>query len=348
MTSFAPTKRPRRPAAIELALVLSLVCSCLVPAFASAPTPVAEIHLEDEPIRPLDSPSGLDPKRIALGKKLFNDPILSSNNEISCATCHDLQQGGTKHVALSLPGASGKSIPIRIPTVIGAGLNFSQFWDGRASTLEEQIDGPTLNSDEMGSTWPSVIQRLVQSKVYNQAFIDVYHSQPTTENVKNAIATFERAIVYTDSPFDLYLRGNNNAISAQAKEGYQLFKDLGCASCHQGQNVGGNMFQKFGIVEDYFAKRGHVIEQDYGRFDVTHDENDRYYFKVPSLRNVELVAPYFHDGSAQTLDDAVQTMATYQLGRTISEQERNRLVAFLKSLTGKPPSIVLQEGAPHD
>jgi cytochrome c peroxidase len=334
-----------------LAAILGVwLCAAAYPSPAGAadqrPDPV--IHLESEPIQPLEKPVGLDPRRVALGSRLFNDKRLSKNNSISCATCHDLQQGATTHTAQSLPGVSGKNIPLNIPSVIGSGLNFAQFWNGRAGTLEEQIDGPTQHVDEMGDTWPDMIEKLAADPGYSQSFMAIYQSPPTHESIKNALATFERSLVYTDSPFDRYLRGDGGAISPDAKAGYQLFKSFGCSSCHQGRNVGGNMFQKFGIVEDYFAKRGHITEEDYGRYNVTHDENDRYYFKVPSLRNIALTAPYFHDGSAKTLDDAVDTMATYQLGRTVSPDERAKLVAFLTSLTGKPPADPDPVSASHE
>jgi cytochrome c peroxidase len=192
----------------------------------------------------------------------------------------------------------------------------------------------------MGSTWPEIIGKVKATPEYIQAFQNIYNNPPDKQNIKDAIAVFERSQVPVDSPFDLYLKGDKNAIGEEAKEGYALFKNLGCAACHQGQNVGGNMFQKFGIIEDYFHDRGHVIEKDYGRYNVTHHEEDRYVFKVPSLRNVALTAPYFHDGSAGTLDQAVDVMAKYQLGRTLSSTERSQLVAFLKTLTGKiPPSV---------
>jgi cytochrome c peroxidase len=305
---------------------------------AQAPDADDVIKLEDEPVQPLVSPTGLDGRRVKLGRALFKDVRLSKTNTLSCATCHNMGAGGTMAVSRSLAGVDGKIVPLNIPTVIGSGLNFAQFWDGRAPTLEEQINGPTQNHDEMSSNWPEIIGKLKQDAGYVQSFQEAYQSPPTPENIRDAIATFERSQVFVDSPFDRYLRGEKNAISPDARKGYQLFKNLGCASCHQGANIGGNMYQKFGIVSDYFAARGHVIPQDYGRYNVTHDDADRYFFKVPSLRNVALTAPYFHDGTAATLDQAVDTMATYQLGRTLSPLERHQLVEYLRSLTGKPPA----------
>jgi cytochrome c peroxidase len=293
------------------------------------------ITLENEPIQPIELPKDLDPAKIDLGRKIFNDTKLSKNDTMSCATCHQVGQGGTVRLIHAPPGVSGKSVPLNVPTFFGSALNFAQFWDGRAATLEDQVDGPTSGADEMGSSWPEIIAKLKVIPEYKTSFQKIYGTLPDQKSVKNAIAVFERSQTPVDSPFDLYLKGDNRAIGMEAREGYALFKNLGCSSCHQGQNVGGNMFQKFGIIEDYFHDRGHVIDKDYGRYNVTHIEEDRYVFKVPSLRNIDQTAPYFHDGSAGTLEKAVDTMAKYQLGRTLSEDERSKLVAFLKSLTGK-------------
>ena len=318
--------------------VSAIFLGCLWALLAYLPVQAQIVSLEDEPIQPLDVPQGLDPQRVKLGKKLFNDVRLSKNNTLSCATCHNMQTGGTLLVSGSVAGVSGKIVPINIPTIIGSGLNFAQFWDGRSATLESQIDGPIQNHDEMGMTWPEIIQRLKEHPPYVEAFTVIYKTPPTVEGVKDAIAAFERSQVYTDSPFDRYLRGEPFAISPNAKKGYELFKNLGCASCHQGSNIGGNMFQKFGIVQDYFSERGNIIKQDYGRYNVTQDEADKYFFKVPSLRNIALTAPYFHDGSAATLEQAVDTMATYQLGRSLTPVERAQLVDYLRTLTGKVPA----------
>lgn len=292
---------------------------------------------ENEPIQPVEPAKGLDKRKVALGDALFNDPRLSANETMSCAFCHKMDTGGTLNQALAPAGVSGKHVPINVPTVFGSGHNFVQFWDGRAATLEDQISGPIENPDEMGSSWPKILEKLQKDPKYSKAFLEIYNSQPTKKAVTNAIAEFERSLLPVNSPFDNYLRGDKKAISPQAAEGYALFKNLGCSSCHQGANVGGNMFQKFGIMNNYFKDRGNIIDKDYGRFNVTKSEDDRFFFKVPSLRNVEQTAPYFHDGSAKTLEEAVDVMAKYQLGRKLKPAEREKLVAFLKSLTGKIP-----------
>lgn len=294
------------------------------------------VDLSHEPIKPIPEAVELDPKRVALGKQLFHDTLLSKNKKISCASCHDIQSYGiSPGVKLSRPGVNGIAEPINVPTVFNSGFNFIHFWDGRADSLEEQIDGPLHNENEMGMSWPEVMKRLNQQEHYQDSFIELYRSPPTEKAIKDAIATYERSLVTPNGPFDRYLRGDNQAISIQAKQGYSYFKKFGCASCHQGTNVGGNMFQTFGVLEDYFKNRGDITHKDLGRYNVTGDENDKYVFRVPPLRNVAHTAPYFHDGSAQTLEDAITVMGNYQLGRDLSDEEIKALKAFLESLSGE-------------
>lgn len=284
---------------------------------------------------PIPKSMELDLQKVQLGKNLFHDVRLSGNNKLSCASCHAIDQGaiipGEKH---SLPGVSGKAVPINIPTLFNSGFNHTQFWDGRAANLEEQIDGPTHNLDEMGSNWKEILSKLRNDENYKKSFYDLYRSPPTEKATKDAIATFERSLITPDAPFDNYLKGDDKALSEQEKEGYQLFQDYGCVSCHQGRNLGGNMFQTMGIMGDYFKDRGNITKTDLGRYNVTGREEDKYVFRVPSLRNIEITGPYFHDGSAETLEKAVEVMAKYQLGRDLSNEEKDALVAFLKSLTG--------------
>ena len=288
----------------------------------------------DEPIQPIEPRTDLDPAKIALGRKLFADPQLSDDNQVSCSTCHDLQTGGTDRKARSI-GIHGAVGVINAPTVFNSGFNFGQFWDGRAATLEKQIDEPVQLSTEMGSTWPEVIGKLKNSPEYVQTFHKLYRDGIQSDNVKNSIAEFERSLSTPNSRFDRYLRHDATALTSREIEGYKLFKSLGCASCHQGMNVGGNMYQKVGVMASYFTDRGHITRADLGRFNVTGDPQDLYMFKVPSLRNVALTPPYFHDGSAATLPDAVRMMAKYQLGRHLTDQEVELIVGFLKTLTGE-------------
>ena len=288
----------------------------------------------NEPIQPIEPLAGLDPRKIELGRKLFHDPRLSHNDQLSCAHCHDLKTGGTDRKARST-GINGAVGLINAPTVLNSGYNFSQFWDGRAATLETQVDGPLQSEIEMGSTWPEVIQKLKRSKDYVQAFQQIYGDDIQSDQVRDAIAEFERSLSTPNSRFDRFLRHDAEALTDREQEGYKLFKSFGCASCHQGVSVGGNMYQKLGVMAPYFTDRGNITKADLGRFNVTGDQRDKYMFKVPSLRNVELTAPYFHDGSAATLADAVRLMAKYQLGRHLTDQEVELIVEFLKTLTGE-------------
>ncbi len=295
----------------------------------------AALGQNNEPIYPVPENIELDNDKVALGEKLFHDPRLSKNNRVSCASCHALDQGGDDGLKFSV-GISGNPTNANAHSVFNIGDDFLFFWDGSAETLEDQIDGPITHPDEMGSNWKDIIAKLSKDKEYQDQFYALYKSPPTENAIKNAIATFERSLNTLNAPFDKYLLGDKDAISAQALAGYQYFKSFGCASCHQGQGVGGNMLQTFGVVGDYFKDRGTPItEADLGHYNVTGDDMDKHVFKVPSLRNVELTAPYFHDGNAETLEEAVDVMAKYQLGKDLSNKERAALVAFLKSLTGE-------------
>lgn len=284
--------------------------------------------------QPLPRELKLDADTVALGRKLFHDARLSADNTISCASCHPLGRGGAdgRVHSIGIKGAEGN---INAPTVLNSGLNFAQFWDGRAATLEDQIDGPINNPKEMGSNWEQVVDKLKQDSDYRSAFAKLYREGLTPANIKDAIATFERSLVTPNAPFDRYLQGDNSAISEQAKHGYVLFQSYGCITCHQGQNLGGNMYEKMGLMGNYFESRGNLTDADLGRFNVTHQESSRYEFKVPSLRNVALTAPYFHDGSVATLPEAVEVMVKYQLGRTMPQQDRDDIVHFLSSLSGE-------------
>ena len=221
------------------------------------------------------------------------------------------------------------------PTVLNAALNFKQFWNGRAETLEGQIDQVIRNPDEMGSSWEGVVKTVAGDTAYRAAFATAYQGVISKENIANAIASYERTLITPNARFDRYLRGDTTAISAVEKAGYAAFKQYGCIACHQGVNVGGNMFQKFGAMGDYFAKRGNPTPDDLGRYLVTRADRDRHVFKVPSLRNVALTAPYFHDASAKTLDEAVDVMFRYQLGRVASAEDKKSIVLFLGTLTGE-------------
>ncbi|MEH6444277.1 MAG: cytochrome-c peroxidase [Oceanospirillaceae bacterium] len=280
-------------------------------------------------IAPIPFNISLNPDKVLLGKLLFYDPRLSGDNSVSCASCHNLATGGTIRTA-KVVGINNQLSTRNSPTLFNSAFNFTQLWDGKFNTLEQQIEAVILSPSVMGSDWLSVLDKLKQDPEYVKAFALIYEDVINKKSVKDAIATFERSLITPNSRFDQYLRGDTNALTAQEEEGYQLFSSLGCISCHQGINIGGNLFQKIGLFKDYKSN----ADVDLGRFGVTGDENDRHVFKVPSLRNVAQTAPYFHDGTVKTLEDAIKLMADYQLGREISAAETTKISAFLKTLSG--------------
>ncbi|SES75070.1 cytochrome c peroxidase [Pseudomonas sp. NFPP04] len=288
----------------------------------------------DEALKPLPAVPALDPARVELGRQLFNEPRLSVNGTLSCASCHRLASGGADDKPFSL-GFDGKPVAINTPSVFNASLNFKQFWNGRVDTLEAQVEQVVISPVEMGSDWKTVVQNLSAMPAYQTAFSQAYPDGVTAANVQNALATYERTLLTPNSRFDQYLLGNTEILTTQEKYGYQRFKDYGCIACHQGVNIGGNMFQKFGVMGDYFKARGNPVESDLGRYLQTQDEEDRHVFKVPSLRNVAVTAPYFHDASARTLEEAVDVMFKYQLGRNPSQEDKDLIIQFLKTLTGE-------------
>lgn len=288
----------------------------------------------DEPINPLPTEVKLDTKKVALGERLYNDKRLSRDNSISCANCHDLAKGGVDGLQFSIGIGGAKSL-VNTPTVFNSTFNFRQFWDGRAASLEEQVAGPVHNPKQMGSNWAEVLSKLAKDATLVDQMKQSYPDGLQTKNIQDAIAVFERSLTTPNARFDKYQRGDKSALSSDELRGYQLFKSNGCVACHQGVNVGGNMFQTIGVMGDYFKNRGNVTAADLGRYNVTKNEADKHLFKVPSLRNVALTAPYFHDGSAKTLDDAVDVMFKYQLGRPASAQDKELIVKFLHTLTGE-------------
>jgi cytochrome c peroxidase len=342
----AAWKRTHPKYALPLAVLLLIVSLASLLAWLLSAKPVTPatgtpraarplpITASSEPIQPIPEPPRLDPRKVELGNRLFHDPRLSRDNSVACATCHSLSQGGTDHRTHSV-GIDGQVGQLNSPTVFNSALNFRQFWDGRAETLEGQVDGPTHNPAEMGSSWPDIVAKLSRDPLYLAAFAGLYRDGVQPANIRDAIATFERSLTTPNSRFDRFLRGEATSITEEEKAGYALFKTLGCVACHQGAAIGGNMFQKFGVMGDYFADRGHQTSADLGRFNVTGRDEDRHTFKVPSLRNVARTAPYFHDGSARTLEEAVAVMAKYQLGRTLSRSDVELLVKFLNALTGE-------------
>lgn len=311
-----------------------LYSRCVLALAAGAMITAAVAQNAEEPIKPLPFKLTLDGRKVELGRALFNDKRLSKDDSLSCASCHDMAKGGADGRPTAL-GIGGRVGPINTPTVLNSSFNFRQFWNGRAATLEEQAAGPVHNPGEMGSNWTEVLAKLGQDQALVGKFAGVYKDGLRPANIQDAIATFERSLV-TPSRFDRFLLGEQKAINENEAKGYQLFKSYGCAACHQGVNVGGNMYQQFGVMDEYFKLRGKpVTEADLGRYAVTKLESDRHVFKVPSLRNIELTAPYFHDGSVGTLEEAVDVMFRFQLGRTAPASDKGLIVQFLKTLTGE-------------
>lgn len=295
-------------------------------------------HLSNEPIKPLPSAPALDGRKVELGARLFNSPLLSANGRVSCASCHLLAVGGADSRSVSI-GANGVATAFNAPSVLNAAYNFRQFWDGRAATLEEQITGVVTGRD-FDTTWPALLARINAAPELAGAIRDVYAEAPSQKNIADAIATFERSLPQP-SRFDRYLRGDERAVDEDEKRGYQKFKSYGCVACHQGVNIGGNMFQTFGVMGNYFKERNQPVqESDLGRYNITRRDADRHKFKVPSLRNVALTAPYFHDGSVARLEDAVDIMFKYQLGRTAPAADKALIVKFLHSLSGERAQAV--------
>jgi cytochrome c peroxidase len=276
---------------------------------------------------------------IDLGRQLYYDKRLSKNQDISCNSCHLLENYGVDNLPTS-PGHKGQLGARNSPSVYHAAAHLAQFWDGRAATVEEQAKGPILNPGEMAMPSEAKVLEVVNSipeyvSQFKTAFAS--DSNPVTyDNLGKAIGAFEKGLV-TPSPFDKYFAGDKNALNAQQKRGLNLFVQEGCVTCHNGTYFGGQMFRKVGQMKPW------PNQKDLGRYEVTKQEADKMVFKVPSLRNVAKTNPYFHDGSAKTLEEAVQIMTEYQLGKQLAANELKDLVAFLESLTGDIPQDYVKE-----
>lgn len=319
-----------------------------------APEPELAVQV-DEPtldpgqaLQPLPTAPRVDPARAAIGARLYADATLSADGTVSCATCHPLDRAGADGLAHSR-GANGIETPLNTPTIYNATFNFRFNWNGAYTSLEDEFDAPITKT--MDTTWQAIDAKIRNQPSLNAAFSAAYPEGVTTANVKDALARYIDTLITPDSRFDQYLRGDHDALSASELRGYELFKTLGCVTCHQGANVGGNLFQRLGVMHDYFEERvqrgGPAPNQDeLGRFETTHQVADRYVFRVPSLRNVALTPPYFHDGSSATLDQAVAKMGYLQLGRTLTTEQIKVVVAFLKTLTGLANGSDPAGGAP--
>lgn len=283
-------------------------------------------------ITPIPETKDYNQKKALLGKKLFFETKLSLDNTISCASCHILDDGGDDNLRVSF-GIKGQQGTRNAPTIFNARYNTLQFWDGRATTLQEQIKGPIHNPVEMESNFKYIISQLQNDSSYQIEFSKIYQKGITTDTIIDAIVEFQKALTTPNSRFDKYLKGDKHILSKEEIAGYKLFKEYGCISCHNGINIGGNLMQKIGVMQEYTSA-------DFGLYGITKKMEDKFYFKVPSLRNVALTSPYFHDGKINTLDEAVSIMITYQLGYPIDKKEKDNIVKFLKTLTGEVPHIM--------
>ena len=292
------------------------------------------INILNEPIQAIQVKPIDNIDKVNLGKKLFFDKRLSKDNSVSCLSCHNVDFGGVDNLPKSF-GVENRIGNINAPTVLNSSLNFVQFWDGRAKNLNEQIDFPVHDPLEMDTNWNDVINKINKIPSYQRLFNSVYNGKFSKENIKDAIVAYEESLVLP-SRFDKFLQGDQNAISDEEFEGYELFKSYGCVSCHQGKNVGGNFYEKLGVFKPY----PHVDDKKYyGRYNLTGNEEDKFEFKVPSLRNIVLTYPYLHDGSIESLDKIIGIMAEYQLGREIPNSDVEKIKAFLKSLTSEEIEI---------
>ncbi len=268
-----------------------------------------------EPITPVPDAVITDLPKVRLGERLFRDTRLSHDNSRSCATCHDLRKNGASTAKYDV-GLDGVKLPLNTPTIFNATLNFRLGWEGKLNTLGSDIKAAIENTQIMATSFAEVLQKLNADPGIRREFTMVYGRRPDAENVVDAIVSFEQTLVTPGSRFDRWLAGDESALSAEELDGYRLFKSLGCVSCHQGVNIGGNLFQRHGIFRPLASPQPEIL-------------------RVPGLRNVATTAPYFHDGSAPTLDDAVRKMGAAQLNSTLTDQQVTAIVAYLQTLTGQ-------------
>ena len=296
--------------------VVSLVLFCLMLSSAHAQPlgPAPASNSTDEPITAISSPPTIDPLKVKLGERLFDDPRLSHDNSRSCSSCHDLSTNGASPRRRDI-GLDGSELPFNTLTVFNAALSFRFGWEGKVRTAESDVRSSLGNPKIMASSPSEVAEKLGADPEMRNKFVVAYGRRPDAYNIVDAITSFQRTLVTPGSRFDRWLAGDANALSTGELDGYDLFKSLGCVSCHQGVNIGGNLFQRHGIFHPLASPDPAIL-------------------RVPSLRNVATTPPYFHDGSAPTLDDAVRKMGRAQLNTLLTDPQVTAIVAFLHSLTG--------------
>jgi cytochrome c peroxidase len=302
-----------------LAITASLCCLPFATAESAAPqsvtpTPKASFAVT-EPITPIPDPPAIDPQKVALGKQLFNDPRLSRGNSHSCSSCHDVQTNGAGKSSRDV-GLDGEVLEFNTPTVFNAALSFRFGWRGKRQTLQSDAAAALASPQIMGITLSDAAAKLHADPGIRRAFVAAYGEGPDADNILDAIVSYERTLVTPDSRFDRWLKGDATVLSEQELKGYHLFKSLGCVSCHQGANIGGNLFEQRGVFTASPAQPPDI-------------------FRVPSLRNVAATPPYFHNGSAPTLNEAVRRMARSQLNTALPDEDISAIVAYLQTLTGE-------------
>lgn len=326
---------------MRISTAVSILLSALISVSASASPLLDQAKALFKPLpKQFDSKDNpITDEKVSLGRQLYFEKRLSKSQRFSCNSCHLLSKYGVDNQPTS-EGHKGQHGDRNSPTVYNAGNHIAQFWDGRAATLEDQAKGPVLNPVEMAMGDAAQVESVLKSMpayapLFKKAFAQ--DKEPISyENMAKAIGAFERTLV-TPSAFDKFLGGDENALTAEQKKGLETFISAGCTACHMGEGVGGGMYQKLGLAKPVAGLK------DEGRSKITKNAAEQYFFKVPSLRNVEKTGPYLHDGSKKTLDEAVAFMGEYQLGKQLKKDEVDSIVAFLKSLTGELPKVALTE-----
>jgi cytochrome c peroxidase len=299
---------------ISVLILGGLLLSSAIPQPLAQP-PEANSTVSEEPITPIPEPPPIDTAKVRLGERLFGDPRLSRDNSRSCSSCHDLGANGASKESHD-NGLDGSGLPLNTLTVFNAALSFRLGWEGKIRSIESDVKGSLENPQIMGANISEIAEKLGADPGLRREFTAVYGGGPDSENVVDALASFERTLITPGSRFDRWLAGDAGALSTEEQDGYRLFKSLGCVSCHQGVNIGGNLFERHGLFHPLGSPKPEIL-------------------RVPGLRNVATTPPYFHDGSAETLDDAVRKMGMAQLNSTLTDEQVKAIVAYLGTLTGK-------------
>lgn len=321
---------------VQTLLFLSLLMVSLVS------LPSLSFALQNMAISPVPPSPKEDKAKQALGKKLYEDTLFSSDHTLSCMHCHDLKKGGTDHLPRYI-GINKKEGLVNTPTILNASLNYLQFWNAAANSLEAVLDAHVKDETIFANHWDTIVGRVQKNSDYSKDFIKTEWKEINETTIKKALISYINSLVTPEAPFDRYLKGETSALTPSAQKGYKLFQDYGCISCHQGPNMGGNIILPLGIYKSFFVEREKITSADLGYFTVTGKEKNKFEFKVPSLRNIALTGPYLHTGEVKTLEEIVSIMGIYQVGQPIPTHEIAYIVEFLESLTGVLPKHIETE-----